>query len=188
MVNKKLLETIKCLDGEVYHLAYHQDRVNRSRKTLGFDTSLTLEITPPKKGLFRCRVVYEEKIEKIEYLPYTAKKIKRFKLVTSELEYALKYEDRTALNNLHDESADEIIIIKNGLVTDTSIANICFYNGEVWLTPKTPLLKGTTRQRLLDENKIQEADIHVDKIGSYKKLALMNAMLDFKIIENAIIS
>jgi len=184
----KLLETIKCLDGEVYHLPYHQERVTRSRKTLGFETSLTLEITPPKKGFFRCRVMYEEKVEKIEFLPYTIKEIKSFKLVYSNLEYGLKYEDRTALNNLLDENVDEIIIINNGLVTDTSIANICFYDGEAWLTPKTPLLKGTTRQRLLDENKIKEADIHVDEIKNYKKLALMNAMVDFKIIENAIIA
>jgi len=184
----KLLETLKCLDGEVFHLSYHQDRMTRSCKTLGLDTAPSLKLSPPKLGLFRCRVVYEQKIEKVEYLPYILTLPQTFKLVHTNIDYALKYEDRTELNALSDEHSDEVIIIKNELVTDTCIANICFYDGKQWLTPKTPLLKGTTRQRLLDEKKIKEADIHMSEIKKYKKIALLNAMIDFTIIENAIIS
>jgi len=184
----KLLETIKCLNGLVYHLNYHQDRVNYSRKALGFDGKLELKIKPPKKGLFRCRVIYENSLEKIEYLPYTPRDITTFRLVNSNINYALKYENRTELNALLDKSADEIIIVKDGLITDTSIANICFYDGEQWLTPKIPLLKGTTRQRLLDNKQIKEADISIEDIKNYKKLALMNAMIDFVVIEDAIIT
>jgi len=183
----KLLETIKCLDGIVYHLDYHQQRVNTSRKVLGFDSALQLKLDPPKEGLFRCRIIYEESIEKIEYLAYQQKKIQSFKLVHSNINYALKYEDRSELNLLMSEDADEIIIIQNNLITDTSIANLCFYDGKEWLTPKTPLLKGTTRQRLLDEKRIKEADIQVSDIKNYEKIALINAMIDFTIIENAII-
>jgi len=186
-MSKNLLETIKCLDGEVFHLPYHQQRLDFSRKKLGFSTPLLLSLKPPKKGLFRCRIVYAQKIEKIEYLPYTAKKINTFKLVHSDLEYDLKYEDRQELNNLMTEKADEIIIIKHGLVTDCSLANLCFFDGKEWLTPKTPLLKGTTRQRLLQEKKIKEKDIPYQNIQNFEKMALINAMLDFHIIENAII-
>ncbi|MDF1881810.1 aminotransferase class IV [Sulfurimonas sp. MAG313] len=184
----KLLETIKCLDGKIFHLSYHQKRLDNSRKKLGFTDILKLQLTPPKQGLFRCRVIYEKTIEDIEYIPYTIKDIKCFKLVHSDIVYDLKLENREELNALRFEDADEIIIIKNELITDTSIANICFFDGKLWLTPSKPLLKGTTRQRLLEEHKIVEADISCKEIHKFSKIALMNAMIGFHIIENAIIS
>ncbi len=187
-MSKTLLETIKCLDGEPYHLAYHQNRVNYSRKILNYHSPLTLKLNPPKKGLYRCRIIYNEEIIKIEYLPYQYQNINVFKLVSTSIEYALKYEDLSEINALLSHESDEIILIKKGLVTDTSIANICFFNGKEWLTPKKPLLKGTTRQRLLDEKRLIEADILATNIHKYKKIALCNAMIDFAIIENAIIS
>jgi len=185
----KLLETIKCRDGSVFHLNYHQQRVNTSRAKLGFDNTLKLELSPPKNGLYRCRIVYEKEIEKLEYIPYRAKKIQSFKLLETDISYSLKYENRDEINALfaQKEEADEIIMVKNGLVTDTSIANICFYNGKEWLSPKSPLLKGTTRQRYLDASRIKIADIPLKEIKNYSKIAVMNAMVDFYIIENAII-
>lgn len=183
----RLLETIHISNGEALHLDYHQARVDRSRQILGFTDSLPLELTPPDKGEFRCRVVYEKEIETIEYIPYQRKKVRSLKCVHSNINYDLKYEDRSALNALISPDADDIIIIKNDLVTDTSIANLCFFDGKEWLTPKTPLLHGTTRQRLLDEYRIKCADIHYKTIMDYEKIALMNAMTDFYIVENAII-
>lgn len=184
-----LLETIKCLDGQCFNLPYHLKRINTSRQRLGFDSPLELSLTPPKKGLFRCRLVYENEILKIEYLPYEMKLPHSFKLIHTDISYDLKYEDRDELNTLvgKKEDADEIIIVKDGLVTDTSIANLCFFDAGEWLTPSKPLLNGTTRQRLLDEKKIITADIHFEKIHTYSKIAVMNAMTDFQIIENAII-
>ncbi len=186
-MGKNLLESIKCLDGEVFHLEYHQNRVNQARKRLGFNSILTLSLNPPKKGLYRCRIVYEKEIDKIEYLKYTPKKIDSFKLVFSTLSYDMKYEDRGDLNTLMSKEADEIIIVKNDLVTDTSISNLCFFNGKEWLTPKSPLLEGTTRARLLKEKKIKPADIHYKEIKNFEKIAMINAMIDFSLIENAII-
>jgi len=189
MIRTKLLETIKCLDGSVFNLDYHQDRVNLSRSKLGFNNTLELKLNPPKNGLYRCRIIYENEIETLEYLPYHIKDIHSFKLLDSNISYKLKYENRDELNALvaKKEEADEIIIIKDGLITDTSIANLCFYDGKEWITPKTPLLKGTTRQRYLDAGKIKMADIYAKDIREYAKIATMNAMVDFYIIENAII-
>lgn len=186
----RLLETIKCLDGKVFNLDYHQKRFDASRKKLGFKNHIRLFLTPPSKGLFRCRLVYEEEIEKIEFVPYELKEIKTFKLIHSDINYDLKYENRDEINALLQmkENADEIIIVKDSLVTDTSIANLCFYDGKDWLTPKSPLLHGTTRQRLLDEKKIKEAHISYHDLHKFSKLAVLNAMTDFRIIENAIIS
>ena len=150
---------------------------------------MDLKLSAPKNGLYRCRIVYEKEIEKLEYIPYRQKRIQSFKLIDTDISYSLKYENRDEINTLFEqrEEADEIIIIKNGLVTDTSIANVCFYNGKEWLSPKLPLLKGTTRQRYLDTAKIKTADIPVKDIKNYSKIAIMNAMVDFYIIENVII-
>lgn len=186
----RLLETIHIINGQALHLKYHQNRLESSRKTLGLNFSLSLSLNPPKTGEYRCRVLYKDTIEKVEYLPYQQKTIQSFKLIHSDINYDLKFEDRSAINLLlqDKEDADEIIIIKNSLVTDTSIANLAFYNGKEWLTPRAPLLKGTTRQRLLDEGKIVCADIHYKDIYSFSKMAVMNAMTDFCIIEDAIIT
>jgi 4-amino-4-deoxychorismate lyase len=101
----------------------------------------------------------------------------------------LKYEDRSEINALLEKhpEADDIIIIKDALVTDTSIANLCFFDGTHWLTPKRPLLHGTCRQRLLQTQKILPADIDYRSLKDFSKIAIMNAMTDFHIIENAII-
>jgi 4-amino-4-deoxychorismate lyase len=183
-VSKRYLETIKSLDGELFHLEYHQWRLERALDTK--DThNLNALLSPPKKGLYRCRVVYNHNGICVEYIPYFKHQIHSLKLVYNDtIEYEKKYENRDSLNALfkQKERADDIIIIKNSLITDTSIANIAFYDGEIWVTPKSPLLEGTTRKRFLDLGKIVERDIRVEEISSFKKLALMNAMIDFDII------
>ena len=66
------------------------------------------------------------------------------------MNYDLKYFDRKIFDDLKKNiKADDILIIKNGFITDTSIANILFFDGKKWITPKKPLLKGTVRERLL---------------------------------------
>jgi len=129
--------------------------------------------------------MYDIKEIKIEYLPYTKREVKTLKLVVNDtIEYSKKYANRDEINQLvnQKENCDDILIVQNGLVLDTSIANIAFFDGREWFTPKTPLLKGTCRARLLDEDKIIEKDISVQEIKSFKTIALMNAMIDFDII------
>ncbi len=183
-MNKSFLETIKILDGVILHLDYHQERLNRA-----LDSSDRYElqkiINPPAKGLYRCRITYNTQDMKIEYLKYTKRSVEHLKLVTNDkILYDKKYANRDLLNTLFSlrEKCDDILIIKNGLVTDTSISNIAFFDGKTWITPKRPLLKGTCRARLLNEHKIVEKDIKVEDIKRYKKIALMNAMIDFDII------
>ncbi|MBD3797116.1 MAG: aminotransferase class IV [Campylobacterales bacterium] len=182
-MNKKYLETIKIDDLKICNLSYHQKRVDN---TIGAEKLDLQEIVkPPVEGLLRCRIVYSLQECKVEYIPYIKRNVQVLKAVFSNtIEYDKKYEDRTALDLLfaQREECDDILIIKNGYVTDTSIANIAFYDGEKWLTPTKPLLAGTTRARLLDEKKILSADIKYEELYKFKKLALMNAMIDFDII------
>jgi len=186
-VKSSFLETIKAIDGEVFHISYHQKRYESVLNSLGMCKYKNLNeyLNPPKDGLYRCRLVYTSKSIDITYHKYLRREVESLKLVyDDEIEYSLKSTCRDSIDTLFKkkDGCDDILIVKNSLVTDTSIANIAFYKDHMWLTPKTPLLKGTTRQRLLDNGDIVEADIRVEDLKSYSKIALLNAMIDFDII------
>jgi len=192
LVKIEFLETIKALDGRIENLAYHQKRYESVLASYGVVDykDLGAFLSPPPKGLYRCRVVYTlDKIVEVTYHPYVKRSIKHLKAITAnELDYAKKYVDRKPLNALYAKrgSCDDILIIQNALITDTSIANVAFFDGVDWFTPKQPLLAGTTRQRLLDSGFLQEADIALQSLDQFEKMALMNAMIDFDIIPRKI--
>lgn len=192
-MNKTLLETIRCENGQPANLSYHQQRVDNSLKTLGFQKHFDLAavINLPDHKLYRCRIVYDATDIEIEYLPYQKREVRKLQAIeANDLEYPLKYADRSELERLFAQrgDADDILIIQHGLVKDTSIANIAFFDGQQWVTPKHPLLKGTTRARLLNENKIIEREITIDELNNFTHFALMNAMIGFEEIKNGIIA
>ena len=182
-------ETIKAVDGEVLNLSFHQARYESVLNYFGIAKSKNLKdfIQPPKNGLYRCRLTYDISNTKIEvtYHEYKKREISSLKILHDEsIKYSMKSVDRDkidALFALRGECSD-ILIVKNRLITDTSIANIAFFDGSRWVTPATPLLRGTTRERLLGEGKIFEEKIYVDELDKFSQVALMNAMIDFDII------
>jgi len=182
-----LLETIKIEDGTINNLSYHQTRFNTSRKELfniREEIDLATLIQAPKTGLYRCRIVYDKKVHTVEYIPYVPKEIKKIKIVTSNIEYDYKYANREKLNTLRERERDfdEIIIEKEGYLTDTTIANIAFYDGDKWLTPSQALLPGTMRAKLLDEGFLHLKDIKSEDLKNYSQIALMNSMIGFKVL------
>jgi len=184
-VQSRYLETIKAQDGKLFHLDYHQKRLESSIK----NSNIILKelLNPPKLGLFRCKVIYDESSFEVNYYPYIKRSVKSLKLVyASNLEYSKKYFNRDEINRLflQKDECDDILIVKNKLITDTSIANLAFKYKNEWLTPKKPLLYGTTRARLLDDKKIIEEDISVRDLDHFSAISLMNAMIDFDIIQN----
>ncbi len=184
-----LLETIRCVNGVALYLEYHQKRVDESRIAL-FDTnhSLVLRdyIAPPKHGVFRCRIVYSRTIHTIEYLPYLPKSIRTLQIVSSIISYDYKFADRSSLEALKKKypKADDIVIEKDGFITDTSIANLAFFDGKVWFTPDKPLLEGTTRKRLLESGFLTPRAIKKEDLGYFKNVSLMNAMIGFHPIKS----
>ncbi|MDM5272192.1 aminotransferase class IV family protein [Sulfurovum sp. zt1-1] len=184
-----LLETIKCEDGEIHHLEYHQNRVDKSRREL-FGLTETLDLASvlkaPDEKLYRCRVLYSHTVKSIEYIPYTPKEIKTLKVVPADITYDYKFADRSELDKLlkTNQDADDVIIEKNGLITDTTIANIALFDGKRWITPRKPLLEGTMRAYLIDQGFLQLRDITSDSLKSCEKVALMNAMIGFKILSH----
>ncbi|MBP6497982.1 MAG: aminotransferase class IV, partial [Campylobacteraceae bacterium] len=71
-----------------------------------------------------------------------------------------------------------------GLLCDTSIANVALLIDGIWVTPKEPLLKGVTRQRLIDSGFLQIGNLTEASLQKMEKFAIMNALIGFKIIKN----
>jgi 4-amino-4-deoxychorismate lyase len=189
---KTLLETIRCEDGITYHLLYHQQRLDSTLQKLGYSTTYHLSelISPPDEKLYRCRFLYDDEGYKIEYRPYSKNPITSLRIVHNDtINYPFKYADRTNLNTLFEQRGEcnDVLIAKNGFITDTTIANIAFLINNQWLTPETPLLEGTTRSRLLDEGKLITASITLSDALKAPRIALLNAMIGFFEMENVII-
>lgn len=183
----KYLETIRAVDGEIFNLEYHQRRYEAVLNALGCTDFKKISdyLYPPDEGIYRCRLMYSLDKISVNYHQYEKKIIKRLNLVYDDkIDYSIKLIDRGEVDALYALRgiADDVLIIKNSLVTDTSIANIAFKKNNIWITPSTPLLKGTTRARLLDEGKIIEADIKVEELSTFTQIALINAMIDFDIL------
>lgn len=181
-----LLETIKIENGKPANLEWHNRRFNKARNDLFSLAELDLKellVIPEscRTGIFRCRILYGESIDKIEFIPYQPREIRSLQVVRDDsIEYAYKYADRSNLQALYDQRgpADEILIIKKGLVTDCFIGNLVFFDGQKWWTPDQPLLQGTQRQKLLDEEQIYEARITENDLNAYEEVGLINVFFD----------
>lgn len=181
------IESLRVVDGHICNLAYHQQRMNKTRlEVFRQPTPLLLNdvfkgIKAPS-GLAKLRFVYDEAgIHDISCTPYTRKNIHSLRLVTAnDIDYRYKSVDRSALNQLKEKQGecDEILIIRNNHITDTSYTNVALYDGKQWFTPSTPLLQGTMRQSLLDGGLLQERELLVSDLPNYKQISLFNAMME----------
>ena len=183
-----LIESIKLLDGQFFNLFYHEQRMLRSLHMLcGVHDDLNLEeflkgLEIPEKGLYKCRIVYDDMSRAVEFIPYEPKIINCLRVVEHDrISYEFKYKDRKSIDRLFElrKNCDDILIVKRGLVTDSSYSNIVFRKGKHWYTPWAALLKGTMRQKLIDENKLIQEEIRLEDIRSFETFKLINAMLQF---------
>ena len=96
------------------------------------------------------------------------------------LDYSCKWEDRSGLESLGKglEQGGEVLILRNGFVTDTRYSNLVFGDGVNWVTPDTFLLPGTNRAFLLHTGLIQSVSIRKGEWGEFPYCSLINAMLD----------
>lgn len=187
----QFIESISCVDGALQLLDLHQARVNRT-----FFTNYGLLAKPirlnraikqiPSKGKFKCRVVYDNEKVEVNFAPYQTPQIKGLKVVDGgDIDYRFKYANRKALDQLYAQrnGKDDILMVKDGLITDSYFANVAFFDGEEWWTPEQPLLAGVRRQSLLDQRLLQVADIGAADLNKYEKVSLINAMNDLGEIE-----
>ncbi len=183
----RLLETIKVKEGKAYNLDLHNARFNKSRLEL-FHCQQKLDLRDlliiPEKcntGLWRCRILYNDELFSIDFIPYAKRDISSLKIIVCDnIEYSYKYEERNRFAELMKlkEGCNEICIVKENKITDTSFSNIVFYDGIEWITPANPLLKGTKRELLIQDETIREKNIILSDLKNYTYASLINAMLD----------
>lgn len=187
----EFIESICIMDGEVRHLLWHQQRVEATMHRFfpahHFSWKLHDCIHIPeifRQGKIKCRIVYDAHRFDVQYESYVPKVIRTLKQVEAHppLKYAYKFSDRTALEALLNGrgDADEILICRDGWVTDLSFASIAFRKGGAWYTPALPLLAGTSWKRLVYEGKLIPSPIHQKDILLFDCYKIFNAMLDFE--------
>jgi 4-amino-4-deoxychorismate lyase len=184
-----LIESVKLLDGKFHNLFYHEQRMRSSLEDLcGVEDSVNLEeflgaFQFPKEGLYKCRIVYDDVNKEVEFIPYVPKRLNTLKIVEDDdISYEYKYKDREEIDKLFllRADCDDILIIKDDHVTDSSFSNIVFKRKNEWVTPWSALLRGTMRHFLLDREIIKEEAIRKEDIPSFESFKLVNAMLGFE--------
>ncbi len=184
-------ETLKIQNGIIQNLHLHNSRLNRTilenfNITTDIDLSQYINI-PSKEKNYRCKVLYTKTIEDIEFYPLKNRVFQSFKLIETNIKYTYKSTNRKKIDLLFKQrgACHDIIMVKDGILTDTSIANIAFFDGSVWITPKTPLFKGIYREYLLKHKLILEKNVRIKEVENYTGFAIMNAILGFHEIKNA---
>ncbi|MEI8004645.1 MAG: aminotransferase class IV family protein [Bacteroidota bacterium] len=177
----RLFETIRIENGKPLHLCWHEERMKRSMPALQ-NIDLEREIRVPaefRTGSVRCKVVYEKEITGVSFSKYIRRPVRSLRMVLCDsIDYHLKFYDRAELEALFEKrgECDDIIIVKGGLITDSSIANLMFFDDREWFTPMHPLLEGTCRARLIAEGKLLTRDIWTADLPHFRGCKLINAM------------
>jgi len=188
----RFIESIQLNNGEFRRVNLHQERIGRVFTEFyphseAFQlTELLQKIEIPSTGIHKCRIVFDNIVRQIEITPYSIRRIFKLKLVETDMEsLPYKVEDRHKLNEAFAQRGDceDVLLIKNGLLTDTSYSNIALLKDNQWFTPAKPLIYGVNRAQLLIEKKITEMDIKPDEIPNFQAIRLFNAMTEFGEIE-----
>lgn len=180
----RFIETIRREEGRIMNLPYHQKRLDRTMRHLSAEKTIYLsEILSDTsaEGIRKVRVVYDRHgIVEVTEAPYIIRKVDSLRLIEdNDIDYSCKSTDRTQLTRLFEQrgEADDVLIVRNGLLTDTSIANIALFDGKEWATPAFPLLEGTKRAALLDQHLLVERNIPASELCHYRKIRLFNALI-----------
>ena len=183
----RFIESIKVEDQKIFLKELHQKRMNDTFSHFGKECkidiySLFLNLEHDEDGLYKFRIEYDlDNNFKTQIIPYVISELDDFELVIdNEIDYSFKSADRTQFQKLKDKShAEEVIIVKNNQITDTSYSNLLFLKDKTWFTPKSYLLNGVMRQNLLESKEIKEAEITLDNIKEFTHFQLINALNDF---------
>lgn len=181
------IETIRTEGGAPQHLALHQARMERTLLHFGHRGPMPVLAdipalrSPAPQGILKVHIDYDMSgITGVKSEPYVMRRIRRLRLVEArDIDYTYKAADRRALEALLAlrGEADEVIIVRRALITDTSYSNLAFRSRGQWYTPATPLLRGTMRESLLACGLLREANITPADLPLYDAVCLINAMM-----------
>lgn len=184
----QFIESIRIENGKFDLLDYHNERFNATRKLffcVDEDRDLGSFIQIPdefKKGIVKCRIIYDIDVHEVQFSHYRTLPINQIKLIEASIDYEFKSTDRSHLEQLKNKAkpADEVLIVNNGKISDTSFSNIIFLKKGRWFTSESPLLAGVRREYLLNKGMIHERSIGPDDLKNFEAFMLINAMLPFE--------
>lgn len=180
------IETIRVEDGSFRLLPLHAARMQATCMEAYGCVAPVPDLSPAcvpanlRRGTVKCRVRYGREAVKVEFERYEPRRVDSLRAVRADgLDYHLKYADRTALEAVRSlrGGADEVVMVRDGLVTDTSYSNLLFRAGERLLTPRMPLLEGVMRRWLLDRGMAEEADIPAGMLVAGNPLGITEAVM-----------
>lgn len=183
MSNPKFIESLKLVGERFSNIELHQQRIDLTSKMFSINSKIELkDVSIPNFNddlVRKCRIIYSKDDFSVSFSEYKQRKIENLKVVFDDtIDYSYKFENRDRLDSLFEDrgGCSDIIIVKNGCLTDTSFSNIVLFDGDKYFTPSSFLLNGTMRQKLLIDNIIFEKEIKLEDIHSFKKLYLINAL------------
>ena len=186
MSEPQFIETIRVDNGAFVRSELHLQRMRRTASEV-FGSTLSVELREElipddrQKGIVKCRILYGRSFTEMTFVPYVPRQIRSLRLVEADdaLDYHLKYADRSVLTHLLErkDGCDEILIVRNGAITDTSYSNVAFFDGQKYVTPNTYLLNGTRRQYLLGKGLLIQRRITPFDLVQFERVVLINAML-----------
>ena len=168
------------------NLPLHEARMNATRVHFApYVASISLQKwlddAPLSDERIKARVVYDvDGVCETTFQTYKRREIQWLRMVEdNDISYTFKSTDRHELDHLLAlrDGCDEVLIVKNGLITDTSFTNVAFFDGHKWVTPAQPLLNGTMRQWLLQRGELMEAQITPASLASFQRIMLFNVMI-----------
>ena len=197
------IETFMLRGGELIAGELHRERMLRTLRELGAETSSSLlqsllsssswrEVEAYLTGqqilpamTYRLTLEYSlAGLSAIRLVPYCKRTICALRpiLLPDGFEYSYKYANRSFFERVKAELADDeepLFVRSDGTITDTSFTNVLIETEAGYLTPARPLLKGTQREGLLQAGLIAEADdLTLSALRARaKSILLINALL-----------
>ena len=173
---QQFVETIKIVNGKTQALAYHQERMERT--ICKFFPSLCNASTPSLEKLinptesmdfYKTRVVYgKQGVEAVEYVPYFIRNINSLQVVEDDtITYGYKSTDRSRLNALVAQkgNCDDIIIVKHGLLTDTSFTNLAIFDGKTLGDSQTSLIARHKKSRTIGQGNDTKSRYYIGRFA-----------------------
>ena len=185
----QFIETICYKNGVFERIELHNDRLNRTRNHF-YDKPLEINLIGHLSvpvdlihSTVKCTVTYAEQIQHISYSNYQIKTLHSLKLIDhNSIDYSFKYADRQVLESLYSNRGEcnDILIVKDGFLTDTLYANLVLLRDNRWYSMLNPLLLGTRLQSYLNENIVTPILVTPNDLHLYSEARIINAMISIE--------
>jgi 4-amino-4-deoxychorismate lyase len=192
----QLFETINITDNSIINPELHLTRVHRSSSALWGESAAArienlfsfLEVNDLKWleliSQYKLKIIYDSKNVEYEITKYVRRKIDEvFLIENNEISYPHKFTDRAEFEKMrmgitksNPNKNFELLIVKNGLITDSTFSNLVFQKGDLLVTPDDCLLEGTKRSLYLKKGLIRASRIKAEDLNNFESVHFINSM------------